>query len=62
MDVLAAKMGAQSIAAGTQASAMLVKKAMVEAQQDAQAILAMLPNVSPSVNPPHLGKNVDVFA
>ena len=61
MDVLAAGMGMQSIAMGAQASAMMMKAAMVEAEQTSQAILDMAPN-KPSVNPPHLGKHVDVRA
>jgi len=62
MDVSSASMGMQSVAAGAQASAMLMKVAIADAEQNAQALLAMLPKVSPSVNPPHLGKYVDVFA
>ena len=62
MDALAASMGVQAIALGTQANAMMMKTAMIEQEQTMQAVLDMLPNVSPSVNPPHLGKNIDVFA
>ena len=61
MDVLAAGMGAQSIVAGAQANAMMMKKAMADAEQGAQAILNMLPK-TPSINPPHLGRYVDVYA
>ena len=62
MDVLAASMGVQAIAMGTQANAMMMKNAMMEQEQTMQAILEMLPNVNPAVNPPHLGKHIDVFA
>ena len=62
MDALSGSMGMQSIAAGVQANAMLVKNAMIDAEQNAQAILDMLPQPpSPSVNPPHLGKLFDAF-
>jgi hypothetical protein len=62
MDVLAANAGAQAIVLGAQANAMMMKKAMVDAEQSAKAILDMAPKVNAPVNPPHLGKYVDVFA
>ena len=62
MDILAASAGMQSIALGVQASAMMMKSAMIEMEQNAQAVLDAAPNTSPSVNPPHLGKNVDTSA
>jgi len=57
-----ATMGIKAAVAGTQAAATFMKTAMVEAEQEAQAILSLLPDVSPSVNPPHLGKSVDTRA
>jgi len=62
MDVLSAGIAMKSIAAGAQANAALTKMAMVEAEQNAQILLETFEKANPSVNPPHLGKHLDVFA
>jgi len=62
MDVLSASMGAQAIVMGAQANAMMMKQAMLDAEQGAKAILDMLPQTNKSVNPPGLGKLIDVYA